>query len=207
LQIKLKFDVSHRSLEIQNIFKKISFSRQSFSIQNLYENHLYVLLFYKTIFPIFKIRKNNNTFENTLVCDIENKWFMDFKYIPLKKNSISTEKYNKEIFRMTSSSKNAKQLINNYLSKIFKEDFSNRLVDLLQSSSVLALSKAYCMKVKDSFQGKAFGFEIIISACGNEVDFTIKIKDIVVDDFSDSLPDLVSYLKKEVYDPFFGDKF
>ena len=131
---------------------------------------------------------------------------MDFKYIPLKKNSISTEKYNKEIFRITSSSNNAKQLINNYLSKIFKEDFSNRLVDL-QSSSVPALSKAYCMKVKDSFQGKGFGFEIIISVSGNEVDFKIKIKDIDVEEFSDFLPDLANYLKKEVYDRFFGDKF
>ena len=131
---------------------------------------------------------------------------MDFKYIPLQKQSIFTEKYNKEIFRMSSSSKNAKQLINNYLSKIFKEDFSDIMVDL-QSSSESAFSKAYCMKVKDSFQGKGFGFEIIISDCGNEVDFKIKIKDIVLEDFSDFLPDLVSYLKKEVYDRLFPDVF
>ena len=94
---------------------------------------------------------------------------------------------------------------NNYLSKIFKEDFSDIMVDLQSSES--ALSKAYCMKVKDSFQGKDFGFEIIISDCGNEVDFKIKIKDIVVEDFSDCLPDLVSYLKKEVYNPIFQDAF
>ena len=125
-----------------------------------------------------------------------------FQIYSLKKKSIYTEKYNKEIFRMSSSSKNAKQLINNYLSKIFKEDFSDIMVDL-QSSSEPAFSKAYCLKVKDSFQGKVFGFEIIISDCENEVDFKIKIKDIVVENFSDSLPDLVNYLKKEVYDRFF----
>ena len=191
--------------EIQHIFKKISFSRQSISIQNLYENHFYVLYLYlKPFFQTFKIRKSNITFENTLVCDIENKWFMDFKYIPLKKQYISTEKYNKEIFRMASSSKNAKQLINNYLSKLFKEGFSDIMVDL-QSSSEPAFSKVYCMKVKDSFQGKVFGFEIIISDCENEVDFKIKIKDIVVEDFSDSLQDLEKYLKKEVYDRFLQD--
>ena len=129
---------------------------------------------------------------------------MDFKYIPLKKQSLSTEKYNKEIFRMASSSKNEKQLINNYLSKLFKEGFSDIMVDL-QSSSEPAFSKAYCLKVKDSFQGKVFGFEIIISDCENEVDFKIKIKDIVVEDFSDSLQDLEKYLKKEVYDRFLQD--
>ena len=124
-----------------------------------------------------------------------------FQIYSLKKKSIYTEKYNKEIFRMMSSRQNAQKLINNYFSKIFKEDFSDKLVELQ------TLSKVYCMKVKDSFKGKGFGFEIIICDCGNKVDFNIKTKDIVLEDFSDSLPELASCLKKEVYGQFFRDVF
>jgi len=162
----------------------------------------YILSYFivKILFIFFiKFRKDYVVQEKTIVLDLENTWFMDFKYIPLQDQSKFNEIYNKEIFRMFSSSKkNAKKLLETSLSKILKEDFHK----IIESVMINTL----CIQVKDSFEAKIFSFQLMIDNCdGEKLEFKVRIKDSEIKELFDSMLKLQKYLKRDVLYQLFSD--
>ena len=154
--------------------------------------------------PIFfyfyiKFRKDYVAQEKTIVLDLENTWFMDFKYIPLQDQLKFHEIYNKEILRLFSSSnKNVKKLLETSLSKILKEDFHK----IIESVMINTL----CIQVKDSFEAKIFSFQLIIDKCdGDKVEFKVRIKDSEIKELFNSMLKLENYIKRDVLDQLFSD--
>ena len=150
--------------------------------------------YFLSLLPIFfyfyiKFRKDYVAQEKSIVLDLENTWFMDFKYIPLQDQSKFNEIYNKEILRMFSSSnKNVKKLLETSLSKILKEDFHK----IIESVMINTL----CIQVKDSFEAKRFT---------EKLEFKVRIKDCEIKELFDSMMKLENYLKRDVLDQIFGD--
>ena len=129
-------------------------------------------------------RKEKLSYNCFLTLEFDNLWFMDFKLIPIGDISLLLTKYDIEIFTMVG---NSHKPLEKYLSKLLNKDLS---IDKGQD---------YCMKVKDSFQGKILSFVVIINEINkNQLEFKINIRKSVFQMFIDSHQSLIDYLKTEV---------
>ena len=119
---------------------------------------------------------------------------MDFAHVPINDIFLLYERYNREILNITfQADNNAKENLIKHLSKIVRHDLS--LV------SIQNFPKCLCMKVTDIFLTKKYGFELIINEISfNQLEFKLKIKQSIYEEFFDSIQDLTSYLKREVLD-------
>ena len=107
-------------------------------------------------------RKEKLSYNCFLTLEFDNLWFMDFKLIPTGDISLLLTKYDMEIFTMVG---NSHKPLEKYLSKILNKDLS---IDKGQD---------YCMKVKDSFQGKILSFVVIINEISkNQLEYTLNIR-------------------------------
>ena len=141
-------------------------------------------------------RKEKLPYEYHLTLDIDNLWFLRFKYIPISDISLVNLKYNKEILRMVcQNNENVQKILSKTWSKILKQD--------LAIVKEQYLPKSYCVKVKDTFQAKNFSFELIINEISlNQLEFKVNINKFVDED---SHQDLTNYLKRDVFNALFCD--
>ena len=125
-----------------------------------------------------------------LTLELDNLWFMDCKLIPKGDMSLLLAKYEKEILKMVSQPSNTHKPLEKYLSKLLNKDL------------LIEKGQDFCMKVKDSFQGKFFSFVVIINEISqNQLEFKLNIrKSVLVSDQS-----LINYLKTEVLGMIFPD--
>ena len=132
-------------------------------------------------------RKEKLSYNCFLTLEFDNLWFMNFKLISKDDIFLLLTKYDMEIFTMVGQNSNSHKALEKYLSKLLKKDLS---IDKGQD---------YCMKFKDSFQGKILSFVVIINKISkNQLEFKINIRKSVFQMFIDSHQSLISYFKTEV---------
>ena len=126
--------------------------------------------------------------------EIDNLWFIDFKYVPMTDISLLTYKYNQEILAIQYNFfNNSENLLIKYLTKILKHDFS--------TFQTQKFPKSYFIKGKYSFQANKINFVVIIYENSlNQLDFKLYIKKSTYETCLDPHADLIMYFRKGVLD-------
>ena len=141
-------------------------------------------------------RKEKLSYNYFLTLEFDNLWFMNFKLIPKEDISLLLTKYDKEIFQMVVQSSNAQKPLEKYLSIFLNKDLS------------IEKGQDFCMKVKDSFQGKILRIVVIINEISkNQLEFNLNIRKSVFLMFIDSHQSLIDYLKTEVFGKILPEHF
>ena len=133
-------------------------------------------------------------YEYHLSLELENLWFLIFKFIPLSDLSFLKLKYNNEVLKIESKKTHPQKCLVNELSKI-----PNLLMMKTED-----FQKSYHFKVKDSFQAKKISFFILINESNaNQLELRIMIKK-STEEALYFHQNLIEYLKREVLDKIFS---
>ena len=127
--------------------------------------------------------------------EIDNLWFLKIQYVPQANVPLLKLKYDKEILRTSVQiDENTKKNLKINLSKILKQDFTKDF------------SNCYCLKISDSFHAKKFSFELTLTEINlSALEFKITIKQSVYYEFFEIADELITYLKRDVFDKIFAN--
>ena len=157
-------------------------------------------LFFFYLFDL--LRKENVLYKNRIALVLENTWFLEINCFPFLCQSKLNDVYDKEVIRIISSpKKNTLYLLQNSLSKFFKGNDLNNLMENFNKDSLF-------FEIKDSFEAKIFNFLLIIDKLKDQkIEFQIKIAMDTFKEINDSLLKLEKYLERNFLREIFRDLF
>ena len=138
--------------------------------------------------------------------ELDDLWFMDFKFIPKADISHLLAKYDEEALNFFGQHYNGQKSLEKYLSKLLKQD--------LPTEELQNIPKSYCMKVKYPWQSKRLSFIIIINETNlNQLEFKVHIRKSVFQMFLENnhndlisyFQNLINYFQKEVLGKIFPE--